>query len=54
MSVQVSSPEDEVEADDGLGLGRPAVVEHRGLGFCPHKAPPLGQEAVLTGTHLAL
>ena len=47
-------PEDEVEADHGLWLGRPAVVDDRGLGLCPHEAPVLSQEAVVSGAHLPL
>lgn len=47
-------PEDEVEADHGLWLGSPAVVDDRGLGLGPHKAPVLGQKAVVLGAHLAL
>lgn len=45
-------PEDEVEADDGFGLRRLAVVEDGGLSFCPNKSATVGQETVVAGVDL--
>lgn len=45
-------PEDEVEADDGIRLGRFTVVQHRGLSLRPHVATVVCQETVLAGANL--
>jgi len=47
-------PEDEVEADDALGLGAAAVGDDGGLGLRPQEPPALGQEPVLARHRLPL
>lgn len=48
----IKVPEDEVEADDGIRLGRFTVVQHRGLSLRPHVATVVCQETVLAGANL--
>jgi len=46
------SPENIVEADDGLRLRSPAAVEDGRLSLRPHKATAVRQETVVSGAHL--
>lgn len=50
--ILFKAPEDIVEADDGLGLRRLAVVKDGRLSLRPHKAAAVSQETVVSGAHL--
>ncbi len=51
-SLLANVPEDEVKADDGLGLRRLAVVEDGCLGLRPDEAATVRQETVVAGARL--